>query len=534
MSKGAIPSTLKVMANPKHPFGLGKDNRRKEKKGGAAAAPAGAAGSAPGISFDSGVSALSTIGRAAPTGGSQVGLWEGLVGGLAKATGLGAVAAGKTLVVGLVVAASSLAAGVSLYIGNSTPDSGPSFGRRVFVDSASEEEPVKLARVAPPTQSQEAPGSLDYLSQGNAPAPEPEAAPGRTADAPAPAVSEAASPSELPNHDAPAAAPVQVKDPGPKPQLAKRAMPQARGEPGGGARLEAVKSLTGKVGSGFQEVYRPTKTGAFDAASQSRPSYGGKRSVLAKSGKNAMAQARFANQMSKSGQRMSAGTAASHTTSLPFDGANTAAALGATKAGGASLGGTGATSGANNILDQKSVEPPPAPESKKNENKTPYQGLVMAAIAALMIGTVLLMLAGKMSGEAKKSPGPDAAAKLQAAKMLAMAAMAAGGAAAAMGGMLAGQYGQMTQGMPFIMGGGILAVQAGMVLAKDEKAGSDGQEGVTNAAGQAASQAGQALSGMNNQNSGSSQDSKPKEPPKTSINRGSFGGRNYGGTGNVN
>lgn len=513
------------MANPKHPFGLGKDQRRKEKKGGAAALPASAAGSGSGLSFDSGVQALSTLGRAAPTGGSQVGLWEAVVSGLSKATGLGAVAAGKTLVVGLVVAASSLAAGVSLYIGNSTPSSAPSMGRRVFVDSATEEEPVKLARVSAPADTQSTSGSLEFLSQGNAPAPEAEATPSRTVDAPA--APEAAATTELPNHDAPAAAPVQVKDPGPKQMLAKRAMPTARGEPGGGARLEVVKSLNGKMGAGFQEVYRPTKTGAFDATSQAKTAArNSKKSVLARSGGNAMAQAKFANRMSQSGTRMGSGTAASHTTSLPFDGANTAAALGATKAGGQSLGGTGTSSSANGLLDSKSVEPPPAPESKKNENKTPYQGLIMAAIAALMIGTVLLMIAGKMAGEAKKCTGPDCAAKLQAAKMLAAAAMAAGGAAAAMGGVLAGQYGQMTQGMPFIMGGGILAVQAGMVLVKDDKAGEDGSDQI----GQAAQQAGQAAQSMLGQDKADSKEPEKKEPAKVNVqNTGPDGFR-----GNIN
>lgn len=514
MSNPPFLFTLGGMGNPKHPFGLGKDQRRKEKKGGAAALPASAAGSTPGaLSFDSGVQALSTLGRAAPTGGGQAGLWEALVSGLSKATGLGAVAASKAVVVGLVVAASSVAAGVSLYIGNSTPSSAPSFGRRVFVDSASEEEPVKLARVSAPAEAQTASGSLEYLAEGNAPAPEPAAAPERASDSPAAAPE--VTTSETPNHDAPAAAPAQVLDPGPRPQLTKRAMPQARGEPGGSARLEAVKSLTGKVGAGFQDVYRPSKTGAFDATSQSRAAYGSRRSVLAKSGSNAMSQAKFANRMSRSGSKMGSATGASHSTSLPFDGANTAAALGATKPGGAALGGTGVASSANGVLDSKAVEPPPAPDAnKKAENKTPYQGLIMAAIAALMIGTVLLMLAGKMSGEAKKCTGPDCAAKLQAAKMLAMAAMAAGGAAAAMGGMLAGQHGQMSQGLPFIMGGGMIAVQAGMVLMKDDKA-SDEANSATDGG---LSQLGNAAQGLQNDKVDSSPET-PKEKPKYNINK---------------
>lgn len=509
------------MGNPKHPFGLGKDQRRKEKKGGAAALPGAAAGSAPSnVAFDSGVQALATLGRAAPSGGAPAGLWEAAVGSLAKATGLGAVAAGKTLVVGLVVAASSMAAGVSLYIGNSTPSSAPSLGRRVFVDSSVEEEPVKLARVKAPAPAEAPPGSLEYLAQGNAPAPEPEAAPERAVDAPAsaPEVKTA----EAPNHDyAPAPTAAPVSDPGPKPQLAKRAMPQARGEPGGSARLEPLKSLTGKVGAGFQEVYRPQKTGAFDAASQARPATSvNRKSVLNRSGKSALDQARFTNRMVKSGSRMGSATGASHTTSLPFDGSNAAAALGATKAGGAALGGTGVASSANSIMDQKSVEPPPAPEPKDGKNKTPYQGIIMAAMAALMIGTVLLMLAGKMSGEAKKCTGPDCAAKLQAAKMLAMAAMAAGATAAAMGGMLAGQYGQMAQGMPFILGGAMLGVQAGMVLAKDEKAGEE--QGAENAAN--AGNLGNAMQqGMGQDKVDPSGDSQPQQPRTNVQNTGPDG-----------
>ena len=72
--------------------------------------------------------------------------------------------------------------------------------------------------------------------------------------------------------------------------------------------------------------------------------------------------------------------------------------------------------------------------------------------------------------------------------------------------MIAGEHGQMTQGMPFLTGGGILALQAGMVLAKADAAGEEASSGIENAAGQAAQTAGQALQGMNQQ--------KPSEEPK--------------------
>lgn len=517
------------MADKKHPFGLKHDPRsRKEKRGAGAAVPGAAAASGAPASglFDSGAAALSTLGRMSPGGTAPVGLWESLVGGLSKATGLSAVAASKAVVVALVVGASSMAAGVSLYIGRDSSGSGPLVGARVFVDPSQDADADTVLRpVARPSaeQTTQAGASLDYLSQANGPAPEPEATPEAASDAPA-AVPEVKT-AEAPNNNVAMSGPPARTAPKEyrKPPMAKRAMAQTRGETGGKVSLAPLDSLTGKVGAGFQDVYRPSKTGAFDAMSQSRPNYGANRkSAVLRTGSNAMGQARVANRLSKSAQ-MYGGSAASHMASTPFDGANSAArGLGATRPGGASIGGTGVSSSANSLLDSKSIEPPPAPESKKNENKTPYQGMVMAATAALMIGTVLLMLAGQMAGQAQKSPGPDAAAKLKAAKMLAMAAMAAGGSAAGMGGMLAGQYGQLTQGMPFIMGGGILAVQAGMVLAKAEKAGQDGQAGVANAGEQALGQSagalqsamGPAMQAMNGGDSGSSSSDKPKPAPK--------------------
>ena len=507
------------MADNKHPFGLKHDSStRKEKRGAGASLPgAAAAGGAPASGvFDSGAAVLSTIGRASPNGGASVGLWDALVGAVSKTTGLGALAAGKAVVVGLVVGASTMAAGVSIYIGGSGSEGSSRLGARVFVDEAQDEAPLltPVKPSAPAEPSSTSGASLDYLSQANGPAPEPEASVDRKVDAPA-AVA-AAKASEVPNHTAPAAAPAKAPADVPKPKMAKRAMPQARGDPGGkGVVLQSMDSLTGKVGSGFQEVYRPPRTGSFDAMSQSAPRYGANRKIAVnRSGSNAMAQARFANRLSKSGARMGNATGAAHTASQPFDGGNRAGALGNTRAAGTSLGGTGISSSANGLLDSKSVEPPPAPDAKKKgENKTPYQGLVMAAMAALMVGTVLLMIAGKLSSNPAQKP---------AAQAVAAAAMAAGGAAAALGGVIAGQYDQLTQGMPFIMGGGILAVQAGMVIAKAEKAAQDGAEGVQGAGADAAGQAGQALQSamgpamqaMQGQEDGESDKLKEEEKPK--------------------
>ncbi|MBI2362665.1 MAG: hypothetical protein HYV15_04715, partial [Elusimicrobia bacterium] len=170
------------MADKKHPFGLKHDPRsRKEKRGAGAGLPgAAAAGGTPASGlFDSGAAALSTLGRMSPGGTAPVGLWESLVGGLSKATGMSALAASKAVVVALVVGASSMAAGVSLYIGRDSSGSGPLIGSRVFVDPSQDADTDAVLRPAarPAEQAVQSEASLDYLSQANGPAPEPEAPP---------------------------------------------------------------------------------------------------------------------------------------------------------------------------------------------------------------------------------------------------------------------------------------------------------------------------------------------------------------------
>ncbi|MBI3296600.1 MAG: hypothetical protein HYZ75_00435 [Elusimicrobia bacterium] len=478
------------MADKNDPLGLKKDKRRnKEDEGGAATLPGGAAASLPqSAAFDSGAAALSTIGRAAPTSGAHLSVWESMVSAVGQATGLGPAAAAKASLVAMVVGASSVAAGISVYIGNSGGDSSMRLGGRVFVNASQDETPGLTLKPAPvrrePEPDAATGASLDFLSQANGPAPEKEAAAPAAAKTDwASAIKQADAPA---TKDAPAAAAETApKQAVPRPEFTKRAISE-RGDPGGKVTLKAVDSITGGVGSGFQEVYRPPRTGSFDAMARKSQSRTMTRKIaMNSSGANAMDQARFTNRMSRSGQRMGLGATSAHTASLPFDGGNAAAALPPQRAAGTSTGGAGIGSTANSILDSRSVTPPPAPDAdKKGENKTPYQGLVMAATAALMAGTVLLMLAGKLASD----PAQKATAQ-----GVAMAAMAAGGAAAAIGGVVSGQYDQLTQGMPFIMGGGILAAQAGMVIAKAEKAAQEGAQGVQGAGADAAGAAGQAL-----------------------------------------
>ena len=472
---------------------------------------AGSSGLA-GSSSASGSGLISSLGTAAPTGAGSASGWSSIVGAISKATGLSAVAASKAGIVGIVLAVSSGVAGVSLWMGNSTPTGERTMKRRVFALN-SESQETTSARAVKAARGEGKPGaasSLEYtpkLAENL-----PEATP--TVDGPAneiapPSREEIAAATEK-VVDAPVAKKSKPRrvPPGDVPKLAKRSAPSTRSSnQTTKVSLKALDGLAGGVGSGFQQIYKAANSEPYDGVSQKRARYGANRKTVAlNSGGSAMAQAKFAGRMSRGATRMGRTSGASHTAALPFDGANASArSLG--KSEGTGLGGTGLAGSASSALDSKVIDPPPPPEDiKKGEDKTPYQGLLYAAMGALGLGTLLLMAAGKMISQGRSQPGPQGAAMLAQGKALAMAAMGAGGAAAGMGAMIAGEHGQMTQGMPFLTGGGILALQAGMVLAKADAAGEEASSGIENAAGQAAQTAGQALQGMNQQ--------KPSEEPK--------------------
>jgi hypothetical protein len=478
--------------------------------GGAGSAGAsGAGGAAPGSGL------ISSLGTAAPSSGANAGLWTSIVDGIARTTGLSAVAASKAGIAGIVLAVSSGVAGVSMYMGNTTPTGERGFKRRVFALQKESQETTAARAVR---ASKETPGnasSLEYTPKLTENLPEAVA----ELDGPAPAVSEPTAEEIAAATEKIVDAPVAKKKkrrrapPVDKPKLSKRSAPKIRtSNQTTKVALKPLDGFGGGVGSGFQDIYKANgPSQAFDGAAQKRPRFGANRKTVAlNSGSRAMDQAKFAGRMSRGAARMGRTSGASHTAALPFDGVNAAPkSLG--KAEGTGLGGTGLAGSANSALGTKVIDPPPPPEDiDKTEDKTPYQGMLYAAMGALALGTLLLMAAGKMISQGRNTPGPQSAGMISQGKALAMAAMGAGGAAAGMGAMIAGEHGQITQGMPFITGGGILAVQAGMVLAKADSAGEDAQSGIGNAAGQAAQQAGQML-GQNMQAQQDAKEAKAQE-----------------------
>ncbi|MFH1723187.1 MAG: hypothetical protein ABII00_01055 [Elusimicrobiota bacterium] len=405
-----------------HPLRIRRSARRKrgERKGSGTWAPGtgvkagrlvsgtGPGGGSAGASIGSGVD--SVLGSASGGALHAPGLWGSVISFVSRATGMSVVTASKAGIVALTLAATTVAAGMTLWWGGSQPSApmtGSGLGRTVFPknDAAGNGAAALGKQTLAPDAS-----SLDYLKEAN---------PGEARDA----VEDKGDAQEdnkewaevLEKVEAKAEAKTARAPAGPRPKLVPGQPFSARGATGGmQVALKPVPGLTDKVGNGFQEIYHQPKADAFDKA-QYRARQGAKRRrPLVAGGKSAMEQARFANRMSRQGARMGQADSAATAASTPFDGGNAGSeSLGATSPGGAHTQGAGITSGPSGVLDQKSIEEPPPPEEvQEAENKTPYQNLIYAGMGALAIGALLLMIAGQLVSKARSTPGPQAAALL--------------------------------------------------------------------------------------------------------------------------
>jgi len=424
----------------------------KERKGGVPPLAPAAPSAAPEI----GGTVLSGTQSAASSLSSGSSGIASLVGRFTQASGLSALLATKAGMVAMVLAGSTLAAGVSFFLGThrGAPQrsmmSSPVFTKPDAPDSAS-------AQRAPAEPARTGATSLDYFSQGNRGAALPETQSASAADNVADA---AAAPSQQPAAPPIENAPAQQSPAkGPKPKFVA-ASPFSGGAPGGAsASFKPVDSMGGKVGAGFQEVYKPGRASAM--RSSARPSYGATRRSAVNAQKGALSQARFANRTSRSAAASSSPTGAATQASRAFEGGSVGPAASGMNLGPAN-GPAGVAPGPAATQDNKQTEPP-APPVEKGENVTPYQNLIYAGMGALIAGMLLLALAGQLVKSAN----------FMGAKMAAMAAAACGGVAVGIGGLLAGKWGQMLQGVPFIAGGGILAVAAVKVMMDADKAEQD-------------------------------------------------------------
>lgn len=250
-------------------------------------------------------------------------------------------------------------------------------------------------------------------------------------------------------------------------------------------RLNPMGGLSSGIGQGFQNVYKGPAQGKISAIrNPPRANFRANRRVMAGGKRGAMSQLKAANKLSRQAAAMPSGAPSAATASTPFDAQNPGTGgLSAPAAAGAGQGGSSVGTGGSSASDQKDYQPaePPSP-SKSSKNKTPYQGMIYAGVAALAIGMILLVIAGMLVSKAQQlmavpSPASIAAAMMlySIAKMLAVGAAAAGAAAMGAGAAIMSQFGQKLQGGMFIVGGGVLTATAVIVLMSAEKASSDAQ-----------------------------------------------------------
>ncbi|HAH07582.1 MAG TPA: hypothetical protein DCM05_13860 [Elusimicrobia bacterium] len=377
---------------------------------------------------------------------------------------LGALLASRSGILGLILTGTTLAVAVSLFVGDLDGYRARSYssGSVFFVESSTRDS---LPNGIEPGPAARAGSSLDYLTQANPlPVPERPGEPDVENDSPAPAPL-------VPEETAPASEP-DIAPVAPEAAAAPRprfvaAAPLAGSSSAG--FFKSVEPIGGKVGAGFQDIYKPSQTrlGPIKAFSAARPHYGAVRRIgTAPVGRNALGQAKAASRLSRAATAMPAGASAAATAAKAFDGSRAISSAGVPAAGAPAPAGSGVSS--SNVSDSKGIEPPaPPPETAKDsKNETPYQNMIYAGIAALGLGFILLVIASQLL---KK--GDFAAAKLAA-----MGAAGCGGAAAGVGGVLAASWGQMTQGLPFIMGGVVLAAQAVKVMMEADKAAEEAKE----------------------------------------------------------
>jgi hypothetical protein len=458
--------------------------KEEEKKGvGAPWAPGAGAGAGAGTGAGAGGLELSSVaaGGSLPTVGATSGTGLGaLLQAAARITGLGSSAISTLGIVTALLAGGTLVAAISLMRGSDRGDSVAIPRNEIFVGA----DPARAEAPDSDAVSDGGPSALDYFAQANS---GPEALSNGDGAAPAAPAATAATKLKIPPIPAAKSAPAQ--------EMNVPRMKAAKGVGTGSSAstkvaLKPVASLGGKVGGGFQDIYRKglSAFGVDRALTQPRRHMTG----VVQSG-GAQAQLLAVNKISRRAMTAGAADASSSTASSAFDASSSKGpSLGQTGSAGSSKGSS--SSG----MDTKEIgtsEPPPPID--KTANKTPYQNLLYAGMAMLMMGQTLVQAAAKMASSAQKATDPVSKSQLiQMAQALAVAAMGAGAATGAIGGELASKYNQVTQSMPFIIGGAAIAAQAAIVVIMAQMAASEAQNEVATAALEAASSAAQSLGQM--------------------------------------
>lgn len=283
--------------------------------------------------------------------------------------------------------------------------------------------------------------------------------------------------------DAPAAEEGPVAEPqgevqeGSGPQIADalaKALPKpkmiaARG--GRGSGLGAGNGLAGGAGlsGGMMKKFDPKGDDLKKAATSMRRDTSAKLTARrmspvnrAKSG--SLNQLKFANSTSRKALGQTSGEAQSFQAAEAFNtapigqGANSITGAGAGAGDGGD--GVGASPDDGGPIGRTGEEP--APDTGKKEDKSPYSQALMMAMALLMTASTLITIIGILA-IIKKIPIIGVIAEMW-QKILYGAAIAMAAAAAAVGAMVASQYGQKDQGMIVTVGGAITSAAATAAL----------------------------------------------------------------------
>lgn len=394
----------------------------------------------------------------------------GLSGGATAGGSAGAgLLASKTGLVALVALATATAAGIGLmYLGSVSR--APVAGSRVFSAQGAAQAGDSMASASPASardnqaSADGTSSSLDYFNAANAGAvKDPTQVSGEE-------VADAAGASEEDAEEVGSG--VQAPDnsyggeggPGAaaRPQMAK-AQKTFKGKSlrSSNVQLVAQAGLAGGISGGFDKTYKApvraaTRSQAKSSARQHAALRAGHR------GSSALMQAQNVKK-SNTNALIRPGMSSANA-GRPYDGAGTSG--GSIGAGADAISGQGAGVGGTGVGNSRRFRPNqslntrelPEPEKvKKAENQTPYQDTIKKAILAVIAAGALLIIAGML----KKKEDPT---RLPGVRILAGLAAAAAGLVVLLGMQVMNQHGQSMQGMMFAGIGGIIMIQAGMML----------------------------------------------------------------------
>jgi len=432
---------------------------------------------------------LNLLGRG---GTSAAGGITGMGGSGAGLGGLSGLFATKAGIMGMVLGAATIAAGVGVVYNFIGPSAKPAYGPQLFQDTyyAEQANNAGIERARQKESAASEPSTLALFSEQakkeglgmggeGAPAGDKGAASPEAAAEPDPVQADA-------NNSAASAASADT----------------SAGAPGGAGKLQASSGFGGKgggigasaaspklsIGGGlsdginakFAPVYRPPagqgqgKTAGMKGSLAAMVK-GSSKYTLPSNKKGAYGQAKYAGKVGAKAAYTSDAAGARTIAEQAFSGETAGSGDVGAGEGGLGLGGAGLSGndlkGSDPSLNQ-SVYTPPTPDAP--ENVSPWQKMTDMAMYGMLAGAILLVIANKLTSRAKQLAAnpmtlPQAMGLYKAAMAFAGMAMAAAGVVIYAGVMMMQKYGQKWTGIAYMLAGASLIMKAyqAITTAKD-------------------------------------------------------------------